>query len=147
MSYRDLQFDWLQCLVAVVDAGSLSGAAGEVHRSQSAVSMQLKKLEDAVGHRLLERDARKQHLTPEGETLLGYARRILELHAEAHDALNGDALTGQVRLGVPDDYAARYLRRCSNALRPGTVRWRLSWTASSPPHSSHAWPVATWTWL
>ena len=83
MSYRDLQFDWLQCLVAVVDAGSLSGAAAEVHRSQSAVSMQLKKLEDAVGHRLLERDARKQHLTPEGETLLGYARRILELHAEA----------------------------------------------------------------
>ena len=71
--------------------------------------MQLKKLEDAVGHRLLERDARKQHLTPEGETLLGYARRILELHAEAHDALNGDALTGRVRLGVPDDYAARYL--------------------------------------
>ena len=109
MSYRDLQFDWLQCLVAVVDAGSLSGAAAEVHRSQSAVSMQLKKLEDAVGHRLLERDARKQHLTPEGETLLGYARRILELHAEAHDALNGDALTGRVRLGVPDDYAARYL--------------------------------------
>ena len=109
MSYRDLQLDWLQCLVAVVDAGSLSGAAAEVHRSQSAVSMQLKKLECAVGHRLLERDARKQHLTPEGETLLGYARRILELHAEAHDALNGDALTGRVRLGVPDDYAARYL--------------------------------------
>ena len=109
MTYRDLQFDWLQCLVAVVDAGSLSGAAAEVHRSQSAVSMQLKKLEDAVGHRLLERDARKQHLTPQGETLLGYARRILALHAEAQDAMHGAPLTGRVRLGVPDDYAARYL--------------------------------------
>ena len=108
MAYRDLQFDWLQCLVAVVDAGSLSGAATEVHRSQSAVSMQLKKLEDAVGHRLLERDARKQHLTPEGETLLGYARRILALHTEAQDAMHGAPLTGRVRLGVPDDYAARY---------------------------------------
>lgn len=50
---RDLQIDWLKCFVAAVDAGSLSSAAGEIHRSQSAVSMQLKKLESAVGHRLL----------------------------------------------------------------------------------------------
>ena len=88
MPNHELQLDWLKCFVAVVDAGSLSGAAGEVHRSQSAVSMQLKKLEGAVGHRLLERDARKQSLTSEGQTLLGYARRMLELHAEAQLALH-----------------------------------------------------------
>ena len=109
MPNHDLQLDWLKCFVAVVDAGSLSGAAGEVHRSQSAVSMQLKKLEDAVGHRLLERDARKQSLTSEGQTLLGYARRMLELHAEAQFALHLEEITGRVRLGVPDDYAAKYL--------------------------------------
>ena len=106
---RDLQLDWLKCFIAVVDAGSLSSAAGEVHRSQSAVSMQLKKLEDALGRRLLERDARKLQLTPEGQTLLGYARRILDLHAEAQVVLKGEELTGRVRIGVPDDYAAKYL--------------------------------------
>lgn len=109
MKTQDLQLDWLKCFVAAVDAGSLSSAAGEVHRSQSAVSMQLKKLEEALGHRVLERDSRKQQLTVEGQTLLGYARRILDLHAEAQAALAGEELTGRVRLGVPDDYAAKYL--------------------------------------
>lgn len=109
MTPQDLQIDWLKCFVAVVDAGSLSSAAGEVHRSQSAVSMQLKKLEDAVGRRLLERGPRKLQLTPDGQTLLGYARRMLDLQAEAQAALLGGELTGRVRLGVPDDYAAKYL--------------------------------------
>ncbi len=109
LAHRDLQMDWLRCFVAVVDAGSLSSAAGEIHRSQSAVSMQLKKLEEASGHRLLERDSRTLELTPEGQKLLGYARRILDLQAEAQGALLGEELTGSVRLGVPDDYAARYL--------------------------------------
>lgn len=109
MTSQDLQIDWLKCFVAVVDAGSLSSAAGEVHRSQSAVSMQLKKLEDAVGQRLLERGPRKLQLTPDGQTLLGYARRMLDLQTEAQVALRGEELTGRVRLGVPDDYAAKYL--------------------------------------
>jgi DNA-binding transcriptional LysR family regulator len=106
---RDLQIDWLKCFVATVDAGTLSSAAGEIHRSQSAVSMQLKKLEAAVGHRLLRRDARQLELTHEGQTLLGYARRILDLQAEAQAALREDDVSGVVRLGVPDDYARRYL--------------------------------------
>ncbi len=110
MTPKDLQLDWLKCFVAVVDGGSLSSAAGEIHRSQSAVSMQIKKLEEALGHRLLDRNARKQQLTADGQTLLGYARRILDLHAEAQLALNGsEELSGRVRLGVPDDYAAKYL--------------------------------------
>lgn len=106
---RDLQMDWLKCFVAVVDAGSLSSAAGEVHRSQSAVSMQLKKLEAALGRQLLVRGPRHLQLTADGQTLLGYARRMLDLHAEAQAAFHGEELTGRVRLGVPDDYAARYL--------------------------------------
>lgn len=106
---RDLQIDWLKCFVATVDAGSLSGAAGEVHRSQSAVSMQIKKLEDAVGHALLLRGPRLLQLTHEGQTLLGYARRMLDLQAEALAALQGETISGVVRLGVPDDYASQYL--------------------------------------
>ena len=109
MTFQDLQIDWLKCFVAVVDAGSLSGAAPDVHRSQSAVSMQLKKLEAALGCRLLVRGPRQHQLTPEGQLLLGYARRMLDLHAEAQAAFHGEELTGRIRLGVPDDYAAKYL--------------------------------------
>jgi len=109
MQPQDLQIDWLKCFVAVVDSGSLSNAAHEVFRSQSAVSMQLKKLEAAIGRQLLIRGTRHLALTPDGQTLLGYARRMLDLQAEAQSAFHGRPLTGRVRLGVPDDYAATYL--------------------------------------
>ncbi len=95
--------------MAVVDAGSLSGAAPEVNRSQSAVSMQIQKLEAAAGCRLLLRGPRQLQLTPQGQVLLGYARRLLDLQVQAQAALQEEAVSGQVKLGVPDDYAARYL--------------------------------------
>ena len=110
-SQKDLQLDWLRCFVAVVDAGSLSAAAPRIHRSQSAVSMQIRKLEDAVGRPLLLRGPRNMALTPSGAELLGHARRMLEVHAQALDALHGAHLSGRVRLGVPDDYAQPYLTR------------------------------------
>jgi DNA-binding transcriptional LysR family regulator len=109
MTFQDLQFDWLKCFVAVVNAGSLSAAAPEVHRSQSALSMQLKKLEAALGCQLLVRGPRQHQLTSEGQLLLGYAQRMLDLHAETQAAFLGEELTGRIRLGVPDDYAAKYL--------------------------------------
>ncbi len=128
MDRHDLQLDWLKCFVAVVDTGSLSNAAEEVNRSQSAVSMQLKKLEEALGKRVLDRGTRMLQLTPDGQTLLSYARRILDLHAEAHMVLRGEELTGRVRLGVPDDYAARYLTPALRrfALRHGGVEIELN---------------------
>ncbi len=106
---QDLQIDWLKSFVAAIDAGSLSSAALEVHRSQSAVSMQLKKLESAAGCQLLVRGPRQLQLTHQGQALLGYARRMLDLHAEAQAALHGEAVSGLIRLGVPDDYARKYL--------------------------------------
>jgi DNA-binding transcriptional LysR family regulator len=109
MTFQDLQIDWLKCFVAVVDAGSLTGAAPEVNRSQSAVSMQLRKLESALGCQLLVRGPRHHQLTAEGQLLLGYARRMLDLHAETQAAFHGEELKGRIRLGVPDDYAAKYL--------------------------------------
>ncbi len=109
MTYPDFQIDWLRAFVAVVDAGSLSAAAPLLHRSQSAVSMQLKKLEGALGRAVLLRGPRHMDLTPAGTELLVYARRMLELQAETHTALFGPQLAGRVRLGVPDDYASSYL--------------------------------------
>ncbi len=109
MNHQDLQIDWLKCFVAVVDAGSLSAAAPQVHRSQSAISMQLKKLEAALGCQLLLRGPRQHQITPQGQLLLGYARRMLDVHGQAQAAFHGEELTGRIRLGVPDDYAARYL--------------------------------------
>lgn len=109
MPYQDLQIDWLKCFVAVVNSGSLSAAAPSVYRSQAALSMQLKKLEAALGCQLLLRGPRLHRLTPEGQRLLGYAQRMLDLHAEAQSAFHGSELSGRIRLGVPDDYAAKYL--------------------------------------
>jgi DNA-binding transcriptional LysR family regulator len=106
---KDLQIDWLKSFVAAVDAGSLSSAAPEVHRSQSAVSMQIKKLEAALGCTLLLRGPRLLQLTHQGQLLLGHARRMLDLQAEVQAALQEDAVSGVVRLGVPDDYASKYL--------------------------------------
>lgn len=128
MTHQDLQVDWLKCFVAVVDAGSLSAAAPEVNRSQSAVSMQLKKLESALGCQLLLRGPRRHQITPEGQKLLGYARRMLDLHAETQAAFHGKALTGRIRLGVPDDYAAKYLTPALKRFAPhhGSVEIELS---------------------
>ncbi|WP_394823338.1 LysR substrate-binding domain-containing protein [Pendulispora albinea] len=109
MRTADLQLDWLRAFVAVVDAGSLTAAVPHVHRSPSALSMQLKKLEDAAGAPVLVRDPRHLELTHTGRELLGYARRLLELHDEALTALHGPTVTGRVTLGVPDDYAFAYL--------------------------------------
>lgn len=109
MRYPDLQIDWLRALIAVVDAGSLSAAAPLLHRSQSAVSMQIKKLEGALNRPVLLRGPRQLELTAAGAELLPYARRMLELQSQTQDALFGPQLQGRVRLGVPDDYAASYL--------------------------------------
>ncbi|HEY9095714.1 MAG TPA: LysR family transcriptional regulator [Hydrogenophaga sp.] len=109
MSFHDLQLDWVRAFVAVVDAGSLTAAAPLVHRSQSALSMQLKKLEEAVGRPVLSRGPRHLELTPTGAELLGHARRLLEVHAQAQAAMHGPALTGRVSMGVPDDYVATYM--------------------------------------
>jgi len=141
MTFQDLQIDWLKCFVAVVDAGSLSGAAPEVHRSQSAVSMQLKKLEVALGCQLLVRGPRQHQLTPKGQLLLGYARRMLNLHAETQAAFHGEELTGRIRLGVPDDYAAKYLTPVLKRFAPlhGAVEIELNCEQSTSliPRVSH----------
>lgn len=109
MARHDLQIDWLRAFVAVVDAGSLTAAAPRVHRSQSALSMQLKKLEEAAGAALLSRGPRHLALTDAGTRLLQHARQLLVLHDDAQAVLHGPEVSGRLVLGVPDDYALPYL--------------------------------------
>jgi len=104
-----LDIDQLRTFVAIADTGSFTRAAEIVHKTQSAVSMQMKRLEDRVGRAIFERDGRLSKLTDEGERLLDYARRIVRLNAECMASFNEHELTGRVRLGLPDDYADRYL--------------------------------------
>jgi DNA-binding transcriptional LysR family regulator len=104
-----LDIDQLRTFVAIADQGSFTRAADAVHKTQSAVSMQMKRLEERVGKPIFARDGRQSRLTDEGERLLDYARRIVRLSSEAVVALAGTDLEGHVKLGVPDDYADRYL--------------------------------------
>lgn len=99
----NLDMDLARTMVAIADTGNFSRAAERVHRSPSAISLQVKKLEDMVGRALFRRDARHVALTPDGEVFLGYARRLLRLNDEAFTRFNAPSCEGSVRLGVPND--------------------------------------------
>lgn len=101
-----LDLSLLRSFVAVVDCGSMHLAADRIGRSQSAVSMQIKRLEENVGRPLFDRDSRSLRPNPAGEELLLHARRLLRLSDEAMASLRRPEASGVVRFGVPEDYAA-----------------------------------------
>lgn len=100
---RNLDLTTLRSFVAVSDAGGVTRAAGLLNLTQSAVSMQLKRLEESLGLQLLDRSSRSIGLTASGEQLLGYARKMLALNDEVHARLTHQAFEGEIVLGVPDD--------------------------------------------
>jgi DNA-binding transcriptional LysR family regulator len=104
-----IDIDQLRTFIAIAEAGSFTRAAEIVHKTQSAVSMQMKRLEERLGRSIFARDGRGSKLTEDGERLLDYARRIIKLNVEVLAAFADTELSGRVRLGVPDDYADRYL--------------------------------------
>lgn len=101
-----LDLTLLRSFVAVIDCGSIQRAADRVGRSQSAVSMQIKRLEEDVGRPLFQREGRSLRPNPAGEDLLIHARRLLRLSDEAMASLRRPETAGVVRLGLPEDYAA-----------------------------------------
>lgn len=103
MMGRVLDLVALRSFVAVADSGGVTRAAGLLNLTQSAVSMQIKRLEDSLDLGLFARAARKLTLTPEGEQLLSYARRMLALNDEAMARLTSAGYEGELRLGVPHD--------------------------------------------
>jgi DNA-binding transcriptional LysR family regulator len=104
-----LDLDQLQTFIMIADTGSFTKAADEVHRTQSAVSMQMRRLEERIGKPLFEKDGRTNKLTEEGEKLLSYARRLIHLNRETLAAFDDRSLEGTIRIGTPDDYADRFL--------------------------------------
>lgn len=110
MSYPSIDSELLRSFVAIADQGSFTRAANSMNRTQSAISMQMKRLEeDVVKRPLFDRDGRQVQLTAEGQILLGYARRILKLHSEVFTTLRQPHMVGSVRIGTPDDYVMRFL--------------------------------------
>lgn len=99
----------LRTFVAIADTGSFTRAGHAVSRTQSAISMQIKKLEDIVGDSLFTRRARGVVLTQPGESLLTKARQIVQLLDQAEDAFSSVPLEGPVRVGVPQEYGATVL--------------------------------------
>lgn len=99
-----LDSDLLRTFVAVAEAGNVTRAADRLGRTQSAVSMQIRKLESIVEDTLFERGSRGVKLTRKGETLIGNARRIVSLLEETATSLRGPPLDGPVRIGIPEEY-------------------------------------------
>jgi DNA-binding transcriptional LysR family regulator len=129
-----LDIDQLRTFVAIADTGSFTRAAEIVHKTQSAVSMQMKRLEERIGRPIFERDGRQSKLTEEGERLLDYARRIVRLNAECIASFNDQELTGRVRLGLPDDYADRYLPEILARFSRSNPRAEVTVVCEPSPH-------------
>ena len=104
-----LDVEILRTFIAIAETGSFTRAAQQVFRTPSAVSMQIKRLEETLGRAMFVREPRQVHLTPEGETLLGYARQLLELNDEAVGQFLSPQVGGTVRLGAPSDMGTRFL--------------------------------------
>ncbi|RPE72066.1 LysR family transcriptional regulator [Pacificibacter maritimus] len=100
---RNLDMTALRSFVAVADCGGVTRAAGFLNLTQSAVSMQLKRLEESLDLKLLDRSARTISLTANGEQLLSYARRMLDLNDEVFGRLTALEFEGEIVLGVPHD--------------------------------------------
>mgnify|MGYP002622272124 CR=1 FL=1 len=104
-----LDTDLLRTFVLIADGRSFTHAAAVVGRTQSAVSMQMRRLEELLGKPLFRRNGRRTELTEHGQFLLARARSVVGLADEIVGAFRAPRLTGTVRIGAPDDYATRYL--------------------------------------
>lgn len=106
---KNIPTDLIRSFVRAIDGGSFTRAAESVGRTQSAVSLQIKRLEETVGVRLFVRDAHNLNLTAEGRTFAQYARRILALNDEVLDLMRSPTVSGRVRFGAPSEYTASLL--------------------------------------
>lgn len=106
---RTLDLDLLRCFVTIAETGSFTRAGDRLGRTQSTISLQVKRLEVQIGRAVFARTPRSLSLTPEGERLLGPARQLLRLNDAAIAELFEPDMTGRVRIGVPEDFATAHL--------------------------------------
>lgn len=127
---RNLDITTLRSFVAVADSGGVTRAAGFLHLTQSAVSMQLKRLEEMLGLELLDRSGRTIALTASGEQLLTYARRMVALNDELIGRLTDQAFEGEVVLGVPHDIVYPAIPRVLQSFNAAYPRVKVQLIAS-----------------
>ncbi len=104
----NIDFITIQCFLSIAETRSITKAAERVGRTQSAVSQQILKLENLLGKTLISRD-KSITLTPEGEIFLSYAKQMFSLHCEMIDRFKNPELEGEVRFGVPENFASLFL--------------------------------------
>lgn len=105
----NLDVDQLKTFLAIADTGNFTRAAEDVNKTQSTVSMQMKRLEETIGRPIFARDGRASRLTADGERLVEFARRLVALNDEAVANFTQPEIRGTVRFGTPDDYADLFL--------------------------------------
>jgi DNA-binding transcriptional LysR family regulator len=127
---RNLDVTTLRSFVAVADSGGVTRAAGFLHLTQSAVSMQLKRLEEMLGLDLLDRSGRGIALTASGEQLLTYARRMVSLNDEVITRLTDQAFEGEITLGVPHDIVYPFIPRILQQFNTAFPRVKVHLIAS-----------------
>lgn len=106
---KTFDLDLLRCFVTIAETGSFTRAGDRLGRTQSTISLQVKRLEGQIGRAVFARTPRSLSLTPEGERLLGPARQLLRLNDAAIAELFEPDMTGRVRVGVPEDFATVHL--------------------------------------
>ena len=104
-----LDIDQLRTFLAIAELGSFTKAADAVNKTQSAVSMQMKRLEERIERPIFVKDGRQSRLSEDGHRLVEYAQRMIRLNDETMSAFSEASIVGRVRLGLPDDYAERLL--------------------------------------
>ncbi len=127
---RNLDVTTLRSFMAVADTGGVTKAAGFLNLTQSAVSMQLKRLEEMLGVTLLDRSARSISLTAEGEQFLGYARRMVTLNDEIVRRLSHQEFEGEITLGVPHDILYPVIPRVLQQFRAAYPRMSIQLISS-----------------
>ena len=131
---RHLDLASLRSFVAVAESGGVTRAAGFLHLTQSAVSMQIKRLEEALQVRLFDRTGRGVATTAEGEQLLGYARRLLALNDEALERMTAPEWEGEITLGVPHDIVLPAIPPILKAFARAHPRMRVNLVSSYTAH-------------
>ena len=136
---RNLDMTTLRSFLAVAENGGVTRAAAALHLTQSAVSMQIKRLEEMLDIEVLDRSARRVSLTAAGEQLLGYARRIIEMNDEAVGRLTDTVYEGEIILGVPHDIFYPVIPRVLKAFNAAFPRMKVNLKSSSTMrlHEAH----------
>jgi DNA-binding transcriptional LysR family regulator len=131
--HRDIDTALLRAFVAVVETGSVTGAAVLLSLTQAAVSQQLKRLEELFGTELFERQHKRLTLRPNGERLLAHAHKLIALNDEVFGAMSAPAYEGEVALGVPHDIVGPYLPPILKRFDKAWPRVRVSLKCTTTP--------------